>query len=123
GLCRERFWLATLLAGSPGHAMALATLDLNTRHPKADIQLGKEQVLRGRLFDLQGQAVKGVKVEVAWLIQRSSDQKFLGVYFDTPPRGLPAWPQAAVSDDKGRFALRGIGRAWTWRLPTRAARL
>jgi protocatechuate 3,4-dioxygenase beta subunit len=111
-----------VIAGAPGHGMARVELDLDAERHEVEFKLAREQVVRGRLFDLQGQPVKRVKVEVLWLFQRYPDKLYHGVLFHDPPQGLRAWPRAAVSDDQGRFELRGIGPDWNVKLHTRDER-
>jgi RNA polymerase sigma factor (sigma-70 family) len=121
-LSPDRYWSVDILAGSPGHGMAQAELGLDAREPVVELKLGKEQVVRGRLFDLQGQPAKGVKVHVYWLYQRLPNQLFHGILFRNPPEGLAPWPPAATSDGQGRFVVRGLGPDWSMKLQARDSR-
>ena len=47
---------------APGYGVGWAELDRDDDQPAADIQLRLEQVIQGRLFDLQGQPCQGVQV-------------------------------------------------------------
>jgi protocatechuate 3,4-dioxygenase beta subunit len=77
--------------------------------PNAVVKLPAEQVLRGRLIDLQGLPVAGAKVAVVQL----AVQKDGGTY-SFNRAGLPAafalWPASADSDEQGRFVIRGCNR-------------
>jgi RNA polymerase sigma factor (sigma-70 family) len=120
---QDRFWSVTLLAGSPGHALALVDLDVDAKRPEVDVQLDKEQAVRGRLFDVQGQPVKGVQVEVLAVFRSYEEQgRYQGVHFHNRPTDLPAWPRPAMTDGQGRFAFRGIGPDWSVQLHTRDGR-
>jgi RNA polymerase sigma factor (sigma-70 family) len=118
---QDLFWGLGVLAASPGHALARAAVDVDAQSADVDIQLGKEEVLRGRLIDVQGQAVKGVKVEVL-AVHKHFRGVFDGFHFHNTPADLPGWPQPAVSDGQGRFALRGLGPDWNVQLHTRDGR-
>ncbi len=49
---------------APGYGVGWVDLDLNADQPAADITLRPEQLIEGRLFDLQGRPAPGVRVSV-----------------------------------------------------------
>ncbi len=105
-------------ARAPGFGMGWVDLGVDADQPAADIALKPEQVIEGRLFDIKGRVVPGVRVAVEGMghPQRGPDAnlpEFIegphlwgGAYAKTPP----AWPASAVSDAEGRFTIRGVGR-------------
>ncbi|MGP0066350.1 MAG: hypothetical protein ACLQGP_22525 [Isosphaeraceae bacterium] len=105
------------VALAPGHGVGWVKLDPDDDRPTADIALRPEQVIHGRLFDLQGRPVPGVTLSVA-SIRRELPQAPAGARnrFDTiyyGPRNandFPAWPRPVTSDPEGRFTVRGVGR-------------
>jgi RNA polymerase sigma factor (sigma-70 family) len=106
------------VALASGYGAAWVELDPDAERPAADIILRPERVIQGRLFDLQGRPVRGVAPSVraiARVVQpngvRAGLERVEGVFFwPSRTEDLPAWPQAAPSDDQGRFALRGVGQ-------------
>ena len=52
------------IAIAPGYGAGWVDLDLDADQPAADITLRPEQVIQGRLFDIQGRPVQGVTVSV-----------------------------------------------------------
>jgi len=47
------------------HGVGWANLDPDADQPEAEIRLNPEQVIQGRLFDLQGRPAQGVVVSVS----------------------------------------------------------
>jgi RNA polymerase sigma factor (sigma-70 family) len=109
---RERHGTVTVLAGSPGHGFALVPLHPDAKEPKVEIRLPREQVLRGRLVDLQGKPAAGVRVQLTQVHGRLG-KFYLYLTKQTAPKDLALWPKAAVTDAKGRFLLGGLGPDWT----------
>ncbi len=100
-------------ATAPGHGIGWTELDRDADSPSADIALRPEQVIQGRIFDVQGQPAPKLALWVRSVhtIVRGdiTNPIFRPDYQDPPWRELPGWPGPAVSDDEGRFTLRGIG--------------
>ena len=114
---RNDEFMAVALA--PGYGVGWAELDPDADQPDADIRLNPEQVIQGRLFDLQGRPAQGVTVSV-WRILRillrdsgNTDmqrRRFEGpFYWWARVNDLPAWPKPATTDADGRFILNGVG--------------
>jgi RNA polymerase sigma factor (sigma-70 family) len=110
---------STIIAIAPGYGAGWVNLDLDADRHTADIMLPPEQVIQGRLFDLQGQPVQGVAVSVGamgrLLRDPEGDPNDFGL--DGPEllrwkqaKGLPAWPLLALTDAEGRFTVRGAGQ-------------
>ncbi len=100
-----------VVASAPGYGVGWADLDPDTEQPTADITLRPEQIIQGRLFDLQGKPARNVKVTVG-SIYRAVDGQFEGPRFSWDHAvDFLAWPQTTTSDDDGRFAIRGVGRS------------
>jgi protocatechuate 3,4-dioxygenase beta subunit len=105
------------VAIAPGYGAGWVTLDPDADQPAAEITLRPEQVIHGRLFDVQGRPVRGVMVSVdrmGTIARGPSDmtlEEFEGPYFlpDRPDK-LPAWPEPGITDADGRFTIRGVGR-------------
>jgi protocatechuate 3,4-dioxygenase beta subunit len=103
----------TATALAPGYGLGWAELDPDAESPAADVALRPEQKIRGRLFDLNGQPARGVRIAVygATYVVRG---EFGGVTrtdtYERPWLDSPAWPASAISDDDGRFNLRGLAR-------------
>ena len=115
---------ATALA--PGYGVGWAELDPDDDRPSAEIRLLPEQVIEGRLFDVQGRPVPGAVVSVSAIWRalppsvpavepsRTSSEgpyRWWGRVHD-----LPGWPKPATTDADGRFTLHGIGRGLHARL-------
>jgi protocatechuate 3,4-dioxygenase beta subunit len=106
---------ATALA--PGYGVGWVELDPDDDRPSANIALRPEQVIDGRLFDLQGRPVPDVTISVS-SIRRDLPQaparvfrRFDGIaYWGTNANDLPAWPEPVMTDPEGHFTLRGVGR-------------
>ena len=50
---------------APGYGVGWVTLDPDDDQPAAEISLRPEQVIHGRLFDVQGRPVPDVRISVA----------------------------------------------------------
>jgi RNA polymerase sigma factor (sigma-70 family) len=106
-----RFFEVDAFAAMPGYGIGYFRLNLDADEPSAQVVLKPEQVIHGRLVDINGQPAAGVKVSIGQ-IGRFVGGTFEGVNLgDTAPlAGLRAWPRTVETDDRGRFVLTGIGR-------------
>jgi hypothetical protein len=111
------------VAIAPGYGAGWVTLDPDADQPTVDITLRPEQVIQGRLFDVQGRPVRGIEVSVETMgtivagdpVMTAAETE--GPYFlRDQPTDLPAWPRPATSDAEGRFTIRGAGRGIRLRL-------
>jgi hypothetical protein len=105
------------VALATGHGAGWAMLDPDAEKPNAEIALRPERVIQGRLFDLQGQPARDVKLSVT-AIRRVLDKRPnvpLRENFEGPafwwahPDDLPGWPRPATTGADGRFTLHGVG--------------
>lgn len=102
---------------APGFGMGWAAFDVDAESPTAHITLWPEQVIAGRLFDVKGRVIPGVRVSVEGVGHPRRGPEVLPEFIDGPylwggayANAPPAWPRAAITDAEGRFTIRGIGR-------------
>ncbi len=111
----SRHYQVGAVAIAPGYGAGWVELDPDAGQPVADITLRREQLIQGRLFDVQGRPAQGVDVSVEsmqTIVAGSPDMTLnetIGPYFFRVG-DLPAWPNPAKSDADGRFTIRGAGR-------------
>jgi RNA polymerase sigma factor (sigma-70 family) len=120
--------------GVKGYAWASSTGYTAKAKASVDVRLRPEQVIKGRLLDLQGQPAAKVTFRVASVLGdlpkatgdplamklnriggrgrfELSQRRQAGFSFDHPaPKDLPLWPKPVTTDASGRFELRGFGR-------------
>jgi RNA polymerase sigma factor (sigma-70 family) len=105
------------VALAPGYGAGWVELDPDDDQPAADITLRPEQVIRGRLFDVQGRPAPDVTLSVAVIHRtlpkdsaraRTSTDRV--VFLGTTIKDYPAWPRPVMTDADGRFTVRGVGR-------------
>ncbi|SIN70423.1 RNA polymerase sigma factor, sigma-70 family [Singulisphaera sp. GP187] len=121
------------LAGArvPGTGFGSLKLDPDAEHPAAEIRLRPEQVIRGRLVDVNGQPAAGVEVRLSGVYNASPNAA--GDHFEIPGPGqgytwsdlfvaLRAIPSAVKTDAEGRFRFTGIGRGLSVSLAVRDPR-
>jgi protocatechuate 3,4-dioxygenase beta subunit len=103
------FWEVYVAAGARGHALAWQRLSPDAAMSQAVLKLAPEQIIRGRLLDLQGVPAAGVKLSVAWVggMVNGEPQTFSLAHL--PARPL-LWPEPVTTDAKGYFVLRGCHR-------------
>ncbi|MHC5544006.1 peptidase associated/transthyretin-like domain-containing protein, partial [Singulisphaera rosea] len=104
-----------MIASTAGQGLAEAILEPDEDRPEVTLRLVPEQVVRGRLLDLQGLAAGKVNLRVieAWR------EKPEGWWLNLPqaPQGIPSeLPGQATSDDQGYFTLRGFGTGLKFRM-------
>ena len=116
---RNDAFLAIALA--PGYGVGWVKIDPDADQPATDITLQPEQVIQGRLFDVQGRPAQGVTVSVSSIeraLVHDSERRPIGgitqpegpIYDWTRVNDIPAWPKPALTDEDGRFTIRGVGR-------------
>jgi hypothetical protein len=106
-----RFFDVHALTMAPGFGLGWAQLNPDAAQPAAEIRLQAEQVIRGKLVDLNGQPAAGVELRV----ENFGEAKNLGRLADTSlyghaPADARTWPRRPKSDDLGRFVFHGVGR-------------
>jgi hypothetical protein len=84
-----------------------------------EIRLNRAVPVRGRLVDIQGQPVAGVKVHVVAV----DNKKNLFAFLREPPKGSGAWPAPGITDAEGRFVLHGVRPDWDITVAVRDQRL
>jgi len=104
-----------LIAIAPGFGAGWVALDPDAERPSAEITLRPEQVIQGRLFDVQGRPVRGVTISVenmGVIPSRSPEtiEQAEPYFLPDLSEKLPAWPRPATTDADGRFTIRGAGR-------------
>jgi RNA polymerase sigma factor (sigma-70 family) len=110
------------VALAPGYGTGwVDALDPDADQPTSDITLLPERVIHGRLYDLQGQPARDVKLSVTAIRRVLPDapnrrqDNFRQENLEGPafwwahPDDLPGWPRPATTGADGRFALHGVG--------------
>ena len=104
------------VALAPGYGAGWVELDPDAERPTAGITLRPEQVIHGRLFDLQGQPARDLRLSVTAIRRALPNapsgfrENFEGpAFLWTHPDDLPGWPSPAISGADGRFTLHGVG--------------
>lgn len=98
-----------IVARADGCGLAWRPLD-----PLGDVSLKLmlEEVIRGRLIDVEGQPAGRVELSVSSVIPTvapgTRSERGVHHVFDSPPR---AWPPKLVAAEDGSFAIRGISAA------------
>ena len=99
---------------APGYGVGWVDLDVDAELPAAEITLRPEQVIEGRLFDINGQSAQGVRVSVEAIghPKRGPEALSGGPHFwgGNDAKTPRAWPKPAITGADGRFSIRGIGR-------------
>src|SRR5205814_419846 len=80
-------------------------LNAEVERHKVTVRLAREQLVRGRLLDLQGEPATGVKLFVTHVGKRAT-----GAFFPAQLEGLATWPSPVTTDATGRFLLHGWPR-------------
>jgi RNA polymerase sigma factor (sigma-70 family) len=106
---RTRFRYLDFVAGLHGHGLGTQRVNPEVEGPDAVVKLASEQIIRGRLLDLQGHPAAGVKVHVASLGKCELGMEPL-MSFCKPPGPFRPWPEAVTTDEQGRFIIRGLNR-------------
>ncbi len=104
------------IALATGYGAGWVELDPDADQPTAEIALKPEQVIQGRLFDLQGRPARDVKLSVTAIrrvLPKVTNRRQDG--FEGPrfwwahPDDLPGWPSPVTTGADGRFTLHGVG--------------
>jgi RNA polymerase sigma factor (sigma-70 family) len=98
-----------LFAAADGLGLAWKGLDAKADAVEVEVRLVAEQVVRGRVIDLQGEPVAGAKVHVMELTHKPAKGEKGEGTLEVPPAGFPFGPVTATVDAEGRFVLRGLG--------------
>jgi RNA polymerase sigma factor (sigma-70 family) len=104
------FFEVFALAASPGFGFGWVLLNADAEQPAADIRLQPEQVIRGKLVDVNGQPAVGVEVQLKDVFGMPLAANRWNFMQTAPVEGLRAWPKPVTTDERGRFAFAGIGR-------------
>ncbi len=110
-----RYFEVDAAAAAPGFGLGWARLNPDAEQPGVEIRLRPEQPIRGKLVNIQGQPVAGVKVAVEAVIRDNMYVTFDGIVLGdcATPEALRTWPRPVTTDAQGRFAINGIGRDLT----------
>ena len=106
------FFEVYALAAGTGTSMSWTALNPDAAQPTADVRLRPEQIIRGRLVDVNGQPTAGVEVHIQFYSHGRGESDSIGLPWAGPLEGIPAWPKPVTTDAQGRFAFTGIGRGF-----------
>jgi beta-lactamase regulating signal transducer with metallopeptidase domain len=109
-----------ITAMASGFGAGWTEVDPDADPPVADVVLRPELIVRGRMFDVKGQPAPGVALRIESLDPVVGGTLSFPIWRpdgnDFRRRDFPAWPGPAISDQQGRFTLRGLSRDLVCRL-------
>ncbi len=100
-----RNWVVNVVAAHAGYGLAWQPFDADAAQPTVVIRLHPEQILRGRLMDLQGQPVAGAKLQIVSIDKKEG----AGITLDGLRHMGFLWPKPIDTDKNGQFAIHGVG--------------
>ena len=104
----------------PGYGIGWVDLDPDADPPVVEVALRPELIVRGRLFDVKGQPAPGIALRTELIHLVVCGTALMPIarpdFEELRLRDFPAWPGPAISDDQGRFSLRGLSRDMLCRL-------
>ena len=104
-----RYFFVHALVKAP--MLGWAEINPDAQQPAAEVRLQPEQVIRGKLVDVNGQPAAGVELRPAHFGQVANVGQGVDVVLEgTRPEGLKAWPEPVKTDDQGRFVFKGLSR-------------
>jgi RNA polymerase sigma factor (sigma-70 family) len=118
---RVGFLQVQALATAHGFGLGWAAPNPDAGQPTCEIRLRPEQVIRGKLIDLNGKPADGVELRVRSLTRHDTihGDDYIGGTMTEP---VLAWPRNVKTDDHGFFTLAGIGGDMTMILSIRDPR-
>ncbi len=115
----SRYDTVGAVAIAPGYGVGGVDLDPDADRPAADIMLRREQVIHGRLFDVQGRPVPDVAISVSGVCPDAVPQRMtlalarsegIVTFWWANSNEFAAWPRPATTDALGHFTVHGVGR-------------
>jgi RNA polymerase sigma factor (sigma-70 family) len=106
----SRYEVLGITAMAAGYGIGWIELDPDAESPSAEISLQPEQVIRGRLFDVQGRPAGDVKITVSGISRPVNGRLEMLRFQRSHTDALAPWPDPVATDAEGRFTLRGLGR-------------
>ena len=108
----DRFFEIHALVAVTGMGLGWHAINPDAGQPAAELRVLPEQVIHGKLVDVNGQPAAGVELRIMSIGRRNNAT---GVYDginmgnSQPPEGLRNWPKPMATDAQGRFRLHGVG--------------
>ena len=108
----DRYDDTKLIARKDGYAVAWEKVAFDATEA-ISIDLGEEQIIRGRLFDIDGEPATGEHLIVnSVMAVKTETRPGHGTWFTPSGKCPKAWVPSVVSDGDGRFAIHGVPRGY-----------
>ncbi|WP_422931694.1 M56 family metallopeptidase [Singulisphaera sp. PoT] len=101
------------LASAPGHGLGFIELNRDAPTPSANVKLKPEQVVEGRLVDLEGAPASDTAIRVSAIgLENKQTEQIIGINFwrNVPKDVNGIWPEPLRTNGDGRFRIHGIAR-------------
>lgn len=108
----DGFFEVYALASAAGLGVGWTQLNADAGQPVAEIRFRPEQLIRGKVVDINGLPAAGVELQIGSVGRLTDSGTFDGVNMGSyrPADRLRVWPRPVITDNEGRFTLAAIGR-------------
>jgi hypothetical protein len=107
-IASREFSSSVVIAGAKGYGLTWQNLDPHPKQLDWVLRLRPEQVVRGRLVDLQGNPAAGVKLHLPYVGDPKAKDN-IQVILGKQHQGFSAWPGPLTTNAQGRFVVHGLG--------------
>jgi hypothetical protein len=110
GVSSKTHEYAYLIARMDGTAIAWKQINLDDANAELSLDLPPQELIKGKLVDIEGQPAAGVELQIQEVMERSDgNMRSEGVGY-RQARTPEAWPKSISTDEQGRFEVHGISR-------------
>jgi protocatechuate 3,4-dioxygenase beta subunit len=109
GISSKTHSWANVIARADNSGLAWRRIDPAARETEVSLELPAEQVIRGRLIDIEGQPAGAVRIAITSIVSSSkTSPRGEGVGFHKFGQPPQAWPPSVIADSNGGFVIHGI---------------
>lgn len=100
----------SLLARTKNSGVVWERLDLDAAEADVTLKLKPQQLLQGRLVDIEGQPVAGVPIKLSSIVEAAKDGRPVqgGIGFSKLKQPPKAWLPKISTDERGNFTVRNL---------------